>query len=242
MIAPGIEIVDLDPDGFAHLCALMARRERARTQLQVLHDGGKVLRVVHSTHGALPRHREPFDDPHARAAQLLADTDVDQVVLLDRGGLDDLTAAVDALATPERTQPEMLWLANQTFWSHPCVACAPAPPPSRWPAIQAALRSLGDDYTAVLGVWRGDDPFLTLVGRVTGGILVSLTSAHEPPPRSRAPELVERLERERPVPLAALCDLDVLDAVVLAEDVVAAARTADWIFERGGEALWAPAI
>ncbi len=227
MIAPDLRMVDLDPTGFPWLCGLLARRDRTPTpSLQVLHDGGRVLNVVHTVRGRQPGHREPFDDPHARAAELLASTDVERVVLIDRSELDNLWAEIEAFARPEVTQPELLWASNDRFWSHPAVVTAPAAPRSPYPWVHGWFSSLGPDWWGLVGAWRDEELVLSVVFHVRDGLVRTVTSGEAfgwpRLPRRRAMNLVERAERLGPVPLAVLCDADALEAALTEPELGAA--------------------
>lgn len=240
MIAADVRMVDLDPSGFPWLCSLLARRDRAATPtLQVLHDAGRVLNVVHTVRGRVSHHREPFGDPQSRARELLVSTDAERVVLIDRSKLDNLWAEIEALARPEVSQPELLWASNDRFWSHPAVATAPAAPRSAYPWVHGWFTSLGPDWWGLVGAWRGEELVLSLVFHVRDGLVRAVTSGDAfgwpRPPRRRAMNLVERAERLGPVPLAVLCDADAIEEASQAPGVGPALERlmADAIYHRG---------
>jgi len=188
-------------------------------ELQVLHDSGRVLRVVHSVQGVLDRHREPFDDAPAKAAELLEAEDVHRVVLIDRSGLRGLWERIDSFGSPDHTQPELLWSANEAFWSHPCVTTAPEPSASPWPALAHRVNSLGD-FKALLGVWRGDDLFLSFVATFRGGLMTELTSVRGPrPSRTNATSL---LDFHPDAALVLLCELRQLEDTLSQPDLTGA--------------------
>lgn len=244
MIAPEVAIVDLEPDGFATLCALMAGRERARRPvLQILHEDGRVLRVVHSTRGALEEHHEPFTEPERRAEELLEQTGVGRVVLLDRRGLGALAREIDGFATPGRTQAELLWAANERFWANPCVATAPAAPRIPWAGMGDRLTAWGPQAWGVLAAWRGEELAFTLIARIEHGRVTLLSSGMRfgwpRPPREEAMRIVECAEGLGHVPLALLCDVDALERMLSHEDALVGLQelAAECIYERGLEAI-----
>lgn len=237
MIAPGIEMVDFDPDGFAHVCSLLSRRERTRPELHVLHDSGRVLRVVHTERGTVGEFHESFDDSHRRAAEILVQSDVSRVILADRSRLGVLGARIDALGTREATQAELLWGASETFWSHPAIATSPDPPRRSLPALYERLLSLGDDWWGVLGAWREEELAVSVVARFEAGAFTYATSAAHRYPRAEALRMIEAVESQGPVRVALLCDVDSLDRILLASDPIQTLRTETVIFSRGIEVL-----
>ncbi len=230
MIAPDIAIVGLEPLGFAHLCGVVSRRERARgSEVQVLHERGDVLRVVHSEKGSINEFHESFDEPSRRATEILQSSEVARVVMLDREGLGDLSARLVELAKASATQTELLWKSSEVFWSHPAIATAPDRPRSLWNEISKRLSSLGDDFWVLLAAWRSDSLFLTLAAHLENGNITTLTSVDglggPRPSRGDAPELLEWAETLGNLPIVLFCDLGDLDSVLMAADVTLALAT-----------------
>ena len=231
MIAPDIRVVDVEPDGFGVVCALASTYDRpTRGELHVLHDAGRVLRVVHTLTGPTSEHREPLgDDLPARAAQLRERAGVDRVVLVERSGFLALAGDLAAVGPATLDQPTVFRRSNAVFWSSPAVVTDPAPPDTgpSWERLEAHLRSLGADYWGLLAGYDGDRCAFTLVGRFVSGRLVHLTSltpllGEKRPAAADAASLVTAAERLGPVPLALVAPLDVLRGISSAADLPAA--------------------
>ena len=230
MIAPGLRVIDVEPDGFGVLNALVSRYDRPRSgELHVLHDDGRVLRVVHTLEGPTSRYREPLgDDLPAKAAELRRLAAVDRVVLVDRDGLSALSHLLSACGLPEVDQPTAFRRSHDVFWSSAAVVTDPAPPSSAsWDELEGHLRSLGEDYWALLSGYDGERCAFTAVGRFVGGQMVHLTSLQPVlgdarPAAGEAAQLVGAAEQLGPVPLALVAPLDVLRAVAIAPDLPAA--------------------
>lgn len=240
MIAPDVLIVDLEPKGFALLSELASRRVyRTASEIHLLHSSGRVLNVVHTTEGVIERFREPFDDPASRAIDILGASGAERVILIDKDSIDELSAAQVELARRVETQTELLWRANDVFFTTSGVAVAPGPSPSSWGGLFERARVIGEDYWAVLGAWSDERLTVSLIARIAGGLIKLLTSADhfgERPDRSRAPRLIEMVEETGPVKLALGCDLEDLGRLLSADDPLAALAdliAGEVIFERG---------
>lgn len=231
MIAPDIEIVDVEPDGFGVVCDLASSFDpAARGELHVLHDRGRVLRVVHTLTGPTRDYCEPLgEDLMARAAVLREQAGVDRVVLVDR---DLLVAEADAFAEvgpATLDQPTVFRRSNAVFWSSPAVVTDPAPPDTAasWDRLADHLRGLAPDYRALLAGYDDETCAFTLLARIVEGRIVHLTSmtpliADARPPSGRAQELVVHAERAGPLPLVLIASLKVLRGVTAAPDLPAA--------------------
>ena len=228
MIAPGIRIVDVEPDGFGVVCGLMSGREReTRGELHVLHDAGVVRRVVHTVTGPTPAFREPLgDDLPRRARELREQAGVDRVVLVERAALVAQSHAFAAVGPSTVDQPTMMRRSNALFWSSPAVVTDPAPPAGgeTWQQLHQHLRGLGDDYWGLLAGYDGDRCAFTLLARFVEGQVVHLTSllpllGDRRPPVGDVAELVTAAERQGPLPLVLVATLEVLRAVATAPDL-----------------------
>lgn len=179
MIAPGLRVVDVEPEGFGVLNQLISRHDRpASAELHVLHDRGRVLRVVHTLAGPTTEHREPLGADLARAAaELRRRTGVDRVVLVDRDELSALSPALSACGQPEVDQPTAFRRSHEVFWASDAVVTDPAPPSSApWLELEHHLRGLGDDYWGLLAGYDGEHCAFTASGRFVSGQLVHLSS------------------------------------------------------------------
>ena len=227
MIDPDVVIVDLEPDGFAWLSALVGRRMHAPVdEIQVLHRDGRVLRASHGRLGLLAAdhpiagHGVEVRDGAAFAARLRAHEDADRVTVLDADGLVDLNHRINELAAGAATQPELLVEAVASWWAHPAVVTDPEPPTGLMARRMANVRRAGT-WWAVLGVWRDDELFASLIARVVDGTIDRITSASAfgvRPQRADALDLVAAVEREGSVRVLVLADVADIEAVVGAPD------------------------
>lgn len=234
MIAPGLQVVDVEPDGFGVVNALLSRHDRRDAgELHVLHDGGRVLRVVHTVHGPTAASRAQVgddlgDDLAERAVKLRTLTGVDRVVLVDREGFRSMSHDLAACGPQDVDQPTAFRRSHRVFWSSPAVVTDPAPPSdASWLALEQHLRALGSDYRALLAGYDGDRCAFTLVGRFVDGRLAHLTSLQAVlgdvrPVAAAAAQLLVAAETLGEVPLALIAPLDVLRGVAVAPDLPAA--------------------
>ncbi len=229
MIAPDVAIIDLEPVGFGLISSLAeARQRRGDRVVSLLHDAGRVVHVVCSRDGVLEAHREPFDDAQQRAAELLAATAADRVVLYDRTRLDGLAADLARIPHVERGQVEVFWDNADCFWSSAAIATAPAVPSNPWRGLEPLLRRVEGAW-ALLALYDGDDCVATLIARVERGRISLLTSLDHldgavRPSRRNAAALVEQVDRGLgEVRLALICDVEQFAAALLEDDVPAAA-------------------
>lgn len=230
VIHPHVEIVDVEPDGFAVVCELAGARHRSgRGELHVLHERGRVLRAVRTAGGPTSEFNGDLGpDLASRARTLREAAEVDRVVLVDRELLGAEAAALAAAASPEFDQPTAFRRSNAVFWASPAVVADPTPDLAyeSWDALEERLRRLGADYQALVAGYAGDHCAFTLVARLVGGRVVHLTSLPgiDRPPRERAEELVRCAEQllSGPVLVVLVADLDVLREVISSNDLPAA--------------------
>jgi hypothetical protein len=244
VIAPDVVITDLEPGGFHLVCQIAEQRQRRSERVvSVLHDAGTVLTVVCSRDGVLDAHREPFAGAQERAAELLAQTGADRVVLYDRTLLDDLAARLAGIPVTTLPQQRVFWDNADAFWSSPAIATAPPRRPDPWRAAPSILRRAEGGW-ALLALYDGERCAATLLAQVSGGMVRTVTSLDaveraERPTRDDAASLVGVVEsRLGPVHLALVCDADDLAAAFDEDDVpaaVAALARDGAIWSRGWE-------
>lgn len=244
MIGADVLIVDLEPEGFAHLSEVLSHRlYRTSSEIQILHSSGQVLNVVDTREGVVDRYRESFDDPQARAEEIFqeaSETGVQRVLVVDKNGIDSLCEAQVRLAMSIDTQTDLLWRGNEEFLRSSAVAVAPEPAVSPWPRISDRLKSIGGEWWVVLGAWKEEDLYLSLIAKVEGGLVTFATSADgfgERPPRGQSGRLIEMVEGRGPVAVALLCDILELDRILRLEDPLgelAVLQEADGIFDVRG--------
>lgn len=241
MIAADVLIVDLEPEGFAHLSEVLSHRiYRTSSEIQILHTGGQVLNVVDTREGVIDRYRESFDDPQERAEEIFQEAGVKRVLVIDKSGIDSLCEAQVGLAMTIGTQTELLWRANEEFFRSPAVAVAPKPALSPWPGIFDGMKTIGDEWWMVLGAWKGEDLYLSLIAKVEGGLVTFATSADglgERPRRRESGRLIEIVESRGLVAVALLCDILELERILNLEDPLgglAGLEESEGIFEVRG--------
>lgn len=214
MIDPRVRIEDVDPDAFAHLNKVLSQRDRqGPNTLTVVHDNG---RVVQATMPGIT------DDDIRDLEELGRQHGVDEVVLLDRRGLDDLSAQLVELARSTDDQGVLLSQTRDVYLGHWAVTVVPPPGPSRWPALREALNAVPD------GAWlvaEADD--FKLAAQVRGGRIVRITSY--PPDGAH-------------IAVTLRSTVDDVDAVLLADDPLGELRSlrdAGRVrFETQGEMAW----
>lgn len=153
MIDPRVAIEDVDPDAFARVNAAVSNRDRSQpTTATVVHDG-----------------IEEFGDLDA----LRRERGVEQLVLLERRGLDDLSAQLVEAARQTDDQGELLIKCRQIYVNHPAVTLVPCPSVTGqgWDRVRALLGSIEDGQwvRAVVGEWE-------LAAEIHGGRIVRITS------------------------------------------------------------------
>lgn len=154
MIDPRIAIEDVDPDALARVNAALSSRDRAlRATKTIVHNGVEALgdlEALRREHG------------------------VDELVLLDRTRLDDLSAQFVEAARATDDQGELLARCREIYVNHPAVTLVPCPAGEGpgWASVQRLLRSIknGRWITAVVGEWR-------LAAEINGGRIVRITSS-----------------------------------------------------------------
>jgi hypothetical protein len=205
VIDPAVRIEDVDPVGFARLNAALARRDaQTRSTLTVIHRAGVVNQ-------ASAPNVSDIDDPDA----LRAAHGVDEVVLLDQDGLDDLSARLADAARHAVDQAGLLAACRQIYLDHWAVTVVPRPGPSRWAPVEELVAAVPD------GGWLvGRDECWTVAAQVQGGRIVRITS--HPPEDAHVVLTMQGTAADT-------------DAVLLAEDPLTELRAR---FEIEGEVPW----
>ena len=242
MIHPDISIVDIEPEGFAHVSEVLSHRGlNSGFEIQVLHDSGRVLNVVSTKEGTIQQYREPFEDGAVRAEEILSTSEASRVVLIDRSKIGGLPARLAEIAKASFGQGDFFWAGSEAFWTNPGVSTAPDPPIPPWTRLGGAIRLLGDDFWAVVASWRGEEPVVCLIAHFIDGYIRLLTSLDHfkmrQPRRVDALDVLRRIEEMGAVRLALLCDIDVLDEILGAQDAIEAlgrASRSDGVIEARG--------
>lgn len=154
VIDPGIAIEDVDPDALARVNAALSSRDRAqRATKTIVHDGVEALGDLEA---------------------LRREHDVDELVLLDRTRLDDLSAEFVDAARATDDQGDLLARCRQIYVNHPAVTLVPCPAAGGpgWGPVQRLLRSIANGrwITVLVGEWK-------LAAEINGGRIVRITSS-----------------------------------------------------------------
>jgi hypothetical protein len=182
VIAPGIAMIDLDPEQVAAVTRLIGARNRQHDEIHVLHDGGRVIRAIRtSTPGpgaARLATLDLGDDLLTAAHALRQEHGVERVVLVDRQELVDLGPALAAAGPGDVDQPTMLRRSAAVFWSSPAVVTDPAPPIDPWPPVETWLQGLPSVATVFVAALEEDSIRLALELRIEDGRLARVWSAN----------------------------------------------------------------
>lgn len=198
MIAPDIQIVDVDPDGLAFVNAALSERDRAVAPgVTVLHDGRRVVRIAAS--GEVPLQvGQSIDDPAVTAARIREATGAPSVTMVDECRLDDLSAALVELGRACSSQGELLWRARELWNNHAAIVQVPAPSLSRWRGVSDLVTRVQDGQWIVMRICRNGERVWTFAAMVERGVVVKITSA-EPPPERTAVALEVEADRLRAI-------------------------------------------
>jgi hypothetical protein len=246
MIAPDVEVIGLEPEGYAWLCDRVAGRHSLQGEwLWGRHDGSYLLASVPAlTSGDPALTGIDLGDPAAAARRLREALGLERVVLVDQRHSAALARRLDDAATPSRTQWEFFRACQATFWSSPAIATSPDAPADRWDDVSRALQTAGDlDF--VLLVMEANTLFLGLRATVRQGLMVRLTGAL--PDGEDAPRDLEgriaRVDASGTADVLVACSRAALEAAFDTVDVVAAlvgvATSPDVLHTRGLERLGA---
>jgi hypothetical protein len=173
-------MVDLDPEQVASLTRLIGARNRQHDEIHVLHEQGRVLRVIRtSTPGSGALEVGVADlgrDLDAAARTLRRTHEAERVVLVDRHGLVALGPALAACGPGDVDQPTMLRRSSAIFWSSPAVVTDPAAPLDPWPPVDAWLQALPSSASVFVGAFDADGIRLAFDLRFEQGRLTRVSS------------------------------------------------------------------
>ena len=246
LIDPDWTLEDLDPHTwraigpYIHPARYVMAGEPGEHALFVLHDAGRVLRVVDSVAGA----RTDLDvasvgDPRALAAELQASGGWDRVHVIDRRHLN--TVAAEAQATPQRelTLDAYYRRVYGLVWGDSAgYACMP-PRPGHWnhwtyAGVADFISGLPSPTSLALGVIEDGEVAIGLIVRVSEGRIRQVTT-FEALPAQRPPVAVSgefagwlwsALEAIAPPSALLLCTRPVFDAWISQPGKRAAIETA----------------
>jgi hypothetical protein len=188
VIDPHWSLVDLDPrtwraiGGFFDPGQYIRAAQPGERGLFVLHDGGRVLRVIDSERGLRPDLAlNEVESAADLAAGLYARGEWQRVHIIDKRHL--AAVARTAQATPRRdlTLDEYYHLVYRLLWAADGgYVCVP-PPPGHWhgwtyAGVRAWLRRLPDPATLALVVLDGAAPAIGLIADWRDGLFRRVTT------------------------------------------------------------------
>ncbi len=255
MINPHWQVIDLDPVTWRHLGPFLepkhyiAAAQPGEHGLFVLHDAGKLLRVVDTQTTTLPPGLPTqISDPEALAQELYSRGEWQRVHIIDRRHL--AWVAQQAQATPRRelTLDSYYHLVYTLIWGNRRgYVCVPPHPGQVYGWTYAEIRrffsELPSPATLALGVYADDALFIGLILVCQGGQIRQVTTfegldwtvSHPGPTQQTLAALCAALEAQFAPPAAVLlCTQAVFSAWLAAPDklaCLAAARanaTAIW--------------
>jgi hypothetical protein len=208
VIAPDVQMVELDSEGVAFINAVLSARDRNSDRgVMVLHNGAEVIRVAGHV-GEPAVLGMPVGEPSVTAERLRQLTGAATLTLVDSRLVDSLSDDLVELGRACATQGELLWRARDLWNRHAAVAQAPEPRASRWPDVEELLRRVGDGQWVVLRLRRSEETEWVFAARVEAGVISKITSV--PPSAEDVSVTVEldvdqfRSMLEAPDPLAIL--------------------------------------
>jgi hypothetical protein len=188
MIDPSWSVLDLDPRTWRAIGAFFEPSQYIRAAqpgehgLFVLHDGGRVLRVVDTAAG--PRRDLSLahvDDPESLAAALLEKGEWERVHIIDKQHLANV--AREAQASPRRdlTLDQYYRLVNSLIWDEAGSYVTAPPRDGSWHGwtyedVQGLVNALPDPCSVALVVVDGDVTHIGLVLDLRGGRVVTVTT------------------------------------------------------------------
>lgn len=183
MIDPHWSVVDLDPVTWRNLGRFIEPAQYVRAAqpgehgLFVLHDAGRVLRVVNTRMG-IRRDLVParIGDPQALARELHAHGEWQRVHVIDRQHLARVAQRAQATPRRELTLDQYYRLVYQLVWDGSAGYVSIPPHPGHWNGwtyadVTSFIALLPDPATIALGVLDGEALAIGLILDVRGGLI-----------------------------------------------------------------------
>lgn len=175
MIDPHWSVVDLDPRTWRNVGRFFDPGQYIRVAqpgehgLFILHDDGKILRVV-DTHSGVRRDFDlpSVEDPHALAQSLYARGEWQRVHVINKRHLAQVARQAQAAPRRELMLDEYYHLIYQLLWSNPEGYVSLPPHPGHWhgwtySALKHFVDQLPEEATLALGVFDGETVALGLI-------------------------------------------------------------------------------
>jgi len=188
MIDPHWSVVDLDPHtwreigGYFDPAQYIRAAQPGEHGLFVLHDGGRLLRVVDTAKGVRRDIRiSDVDDPHGLARKLFTTGQWDRVHIIDKRHLAHIAAKAQETPRRELTLDQYYRLVYGLVWDGSGGYVAMPPRPGNWHGwtyadVEGLIAMLPDPATAALVVVGSAGTDIGLVLDLRGGLVRTVTT------------------------------------------------------------------
>jgi hypothetical protein len=170
-------MLDIDVDHWRHLQSLILDSAKGRRRIVVIHEGGEILKFVHSDREPVVRTVERVSDPHAVAERVYRDNadKVDFVAVLERRAFDEYFGRFQGTWRGDEDLDAFVHRTYELIDEY-CDGIVTHPGPARnvlglqWrlgatydQVTRAVERYVRPESTVVFGVFDGDALWATLV-------------------------------------------------------------------------------
>jgi hypothetical protein len=170
-------MLDIDVDHWRNLQALLLDSAKGRRRIIVIHEGGQIVKFVHSHRAAIRRTIDRVEDPHAAAERVYRDNAdaIDFVVVLERRAFDEYCGAFQGAWRSDEDLDVFVHRTYELMDEYPD-GIVTHPGPARhvlglqWrlgatyeQVTQAVERYVPPNSTVVFGVLDGDALWATLI-------------------------------------------------------------------------------
>jgi hypothetical protein len=187
-------MLDIDVNHWRNLQTLLLDSAKERRRIVIIHDGGEILKFVHS-------HREPVvksvtrvDDPHATAEKVYDDNagNVDFVAVFERSAFDEYFGRFQATWKPDEDLDEFVHRTYALLDAYPDgIVTYPGPArnvlglqwrlgATRDQIVDAAKKFVPPGSTVVFGIFADGDLWATLVLRFDADLRIDVVTTVDP--------------------------------------------------------------
>lgn len=255
MIDPHWTVVDLDPRTWRQLGKFFDPGQYIRAtrpgghDLFVLHDDGRLLRVVDSRHG-VRRDLAVQDcaDPREVARRLFALEEWEHVHVINKRHLANVARVAQATPHRELTLDGYYQMVYHLLWDDAQGYVCEPPPPGHWQGwtytqVKQWVNELPTSATLALGVFGEQTVEIGLVLELQGGLIKRVTTFEALDVAAATPRLSAKFltqlwtqleEQHAPPAGVLLCTLPTFEGWIAAADKLAYLQQA----QQDGRALW----